>query len=458
MRSHPILRGYIAVFLCSLIACFPASAATVDYKEGTKVNFAPSATVAGINVGRRASDPSTLQNGDIWYLNGTGVRIRSEGTTITLGAGGSGSGDALTTNPLSQFAATTSAQLRGVISDESGTGALVFAGGALGAATATSLNGLTVTTTTGTLTLANGKTLTGSNTLTLAGTDGSTLNIGAGGTLGAAALLAASAGGNGTADNGKAAIFGTGGIFDATTEITVRNAANAAHAYLADDGTIGFHAVGATNPSELVFPDDIPENTGQMIATRTWIAAQGYGSGSFDATTVDAVTWSDGANASNVWTFNLSGTDPAITFASGAVNVSTGALQVGGVAVPTISSTSTLTNKRITQRVASLTDAATVTPATDSYDGGILATLSQTTDFLNPTGTPTDFQRYTIRIKSSTARTITFTNGGSGTQYRFSTDMPAPTATSGSSLTDYMVFQWNAADSKWDCVGKNFGF
>lgn len=37
-----------------------------------------------------------------------------------------GTGDALTTNPLSQFAATTSAQLAGVISDETGTDKLVF--------------------------------------------------------------------------------------------------------------------------------------------------------------------------------------------------------------------------------------------------------------------------------------------------------------------------------------------
>ncbi len=49
------------------------------------------------------------------------------------------SGVASTSNPLSQFAATTSAQLRGVISDETGTGALVFAGGNIGAATGTSL-------------------------------------------------------------------------------------------------------------------------------------------------------------------------------------------------------------------------------------------------------------------------------------------------------------------------------
>ena len=39
----------------------------------------------------------------------------------------SGGGDALTSNPLSQFAATTSLQLKGVISDETGSGALVFA-------------------------------------------------------------------------------------------------------------------------------------------------------------------------------------------------------------------------------------------------------------------------------------------------------------------------------------------
>lgn len=40
---------------------------------------------------------------------------------------GSGSGDALTSDGLDQFASTTSTELRGVISDETGTGALVFA-------------------------------------------------------------------------------------------------------------------------------------------------------------------------------------------------------------------------------------------------------------------------------------------------------------------------------------------
>ena len=43
-----------------------------------------------------------------------------------LNSKGTGNGNALTANPLSQFAATTSAQLAGVISDETGSGALVF--------------------------------------------------------------------------------------------------------------------------------------------------------------------------------------------------------------------------------------------------------------------------------------------------------------------------------------------
>ena len=47
---------------------------------------------------------------------------RGDGTWATP----AGSGDAVTTNPLSQFSATTSAQLAGVLSDETGTGVSVF--------------------------------------------------------------------------------------------------------------------------------------------------------------------------------------------------------------------------------------------------------------------------------------------------------------------------------------------
>lgn len=61
--------------------------------------------------------------------------------------------------------------------------ALTLVAPILGAATATSINGLAITTSTGTLAVANAKTLTASNTLTLTGTDGSSVNFGAGGTV-----------------------------------------------------------------------------------------------------------------------------------------------------------------------------------------------------------------------------------------------------------------------------------
>ncbi len=117
------------------------------------------------------------------------------------------------------------------------------------------------------------------------------------------------------------------------------------------------------------------------------------------------------------------------------------------------SATATLTNKRITKRIATLTDAATVTPDIDSYDGGKLLTVSQTTTFANPTGTPTAFQQYMLRIKSTSAQTLAF-----GTQYRTGTDMALPTTTTGSSKTDYFGFQWNSDDSKWDLVAVARGF
>lgn len=319
--------------------------------------------------------------------NGKVLGITGGAWALVTPSGGSGTGDALTTDPLSQFAATTSAQLRGVISDESGTGALLFAGGNIGAATATSLNGLTISTTTGTLTLANGKTLTGSNTLTFSGTDGSTLNIGAGGTLGAAALIGTSTGGNGAADNGKAVIFGTKGILDATTELTVHNSATAAHAYFADDATIGYHAAGETNPRELVFPTDVLENEAKEIATKDWVTA----------------------------------------------NAPTG-----------------------TVRKQTVTDASpvTITITADSVDLVVLAgTGTGAITIAAPTGTVEDGKTVKLRIKSTSARTLTFNS-----VFRFSTDQPAPTATSSSSLTDYFSLTWNATDSKWDVLGKNFGF
>lgn len=73
-------------------------------------------------------------------------------------------------------------------------------------------------------------------------------------------------------------------------------------------------------------------------------AACGSGS-SFDSTTVDATTWSDGANASNVWTFDVSGTDTTLTVGSALWTISSGVTVTGALTAGTGGTALTLGGK-----------------------------------------------------------------------------------------------------------------
>lgn len=147
-------------------------------------------------------NPITLGTTNLTFTQFTGLGQVTAGTGLSK-AGNTISIDTgiipTSSSNLGFFASTTSAQLKAVISDEVGSGALVFATSptlvtpTLGAASATSINGLIITSTTGTFTLASGKSLTVNNSLTLSATDGATLNIGSGGTLGSAAYTASTA-------------------------------------------------------------------------------------------------------------------------------------------------------------------------------------------------------------------------------------------------------------------------
>lgn len=126
---------------------------------------------------------------------------------------------------------------------------------------------------------------------------------------------------------------------------------------------------------------------------------------------------------------------------------STNAPTVGGVVVPTISSTSTLTNKRVTPRTGSTTSSATPTINTDNVD--IYSLTAQTVDITsfttNLTGTPTHGQSLIIEITGTAARAITW-----GASFEASTVALPTTTVTTAMLT--VGFKWNSTTSKWRCL------
>lgn len=131
----------------------------------------------------RLATMSGISASTLLYTNATrDIKSVTLGAGLTLVAGtlsATATGDALTSQPLSQFASTTSLELFGVMSDKTGTNLLVFNTSPtlvtpiLGVATATSINKVifTAPATTATLTIANNTTfsVTGGGTLALGG-------------------------------------------------------------------------------------------------------------------------------------------------------------------------------------------------------------------------------------------------------------------------------------------------
>lgn len=125
----------------------------------------------------------------------------------------------------------------------------------------------------------------------------------------------------------------------------------------------------------------------------------------------------------------------------------------GGVVLD--SATQTLTNKRVTPRVAPMADATSFTPTADIADIMIQANTQGvgTLTANAPTGTPTDGQLLEIEIKSTNVQTFSW-NG----IYAGGTTTALPTASTGSSKVDKFYFQYSSFTSKWEIYNAQYGY
>lgn len=166
-------------------------------------------------------------------------------------------------------------------------------------------------------------------------------------------------------------------------------------------------------------------------------------------TAVDFMIRRTGSAAAAV-TGVLTMTSPAITTPTGIVKGDVGLGNVDNTSNATErAATATLTNHAVAPRESTITSNATWAPNADTTDiFTVTAQAAAATTISNPSGTPVQGQKLTVRVKDNgTARALTW----SGTQWRASSDLPLPTTTV-LSKTMYLGFVYNSTDTKWDLL------
>lgn len=210
------------------------------------------------------------------------------------------------------------------------------------------------------------------------------------------------------------------------------------------------------------------------VATSTTTPAISLTLGAITPTTVNGHTFTTGSStftgtAGQTYTFptttaTLARTDAANTFAGvqtmtspvintsielghatqNTLTASSGVLSIEGVVIPTISSTNTITNKRITKRVVTTTDDATAVIDVDVTDVYQLSAVANATTF-TLTGTPTDGQTFIVRYKDAgVAKALTWTGFTA-------IGVTLPTTTTASKW-GYVGVQYNSAASAYHVI------
>ena len=158
------------------------------------------------------------------------------------------------------------------------------------------------------------------------------------------------------------------------------------------------------------------------------------------------IAWLVSSTSTAIWAWSIElghATDTTIS------RVSAGVIAVEWVTVPTISSTSTITNKRNQPRIVSAASYTTDTGTSLDFstcDIFIVTAQAGALKFNNPSGTPQHGEKIIIRCKDNwTARALTY-----DTQYRaIGVTLPTTTVIS---KTLYLGGIWNATDTKLDII------
>jgi hypothetical protein len=105
--------------------------------------------------------------------------------------------------------------------------------------------------------------------------------------------------------------------------------------------------------------------------------------------------------------------------------------------------------------VTTVADATSITPNADTSSMVVqVNTQAAGTLTVNaPTGTITNGQKLMFRFICTNAQTLSW-----NAAYAGSTDLPLPSATTGSSKADYVGVIYDTNSSKWHLIAKNFGF